>query len=57
MIGGNVGVTASGTTTSSFTYPVQYTLDDLMRVASSAVTWISDAAATALSGPSSTVFS
>jgi hypothetical protein len=54
--GGPVGVTVIGATASSFAYTIQFTMDDIMTVPSTGVTWTSDAAATELTEPSSVVF-
>lgn len=50
-----VAVTAA-TTTMTFGYTIQYTLDDLQNVAAASVTWISDPNATSLTSASSGIY-
>lgn len=56
MNGAPVAVAVTGSTSSSFAYTVQYTMDDVMLTAASAVTWISDPGATALTSNSSGIY-
>ena len=51
-----IGVSVTGSSSGSFAYSVQYTLDDLQLTAPSQVQWISDPNATALTSNSSGVF-
>jgi hypothetical protein len=54
--GAFTGVSVTGSSSGTFAYSVQYTLDDLMQIASSLVSWINDPNATALSSNSSGVY-
>jgi hypothetical protein len=49
-----VGVAVTGSSSGTFTYTVQYTLDDVMQVASPS--WIADPNATALTSNSSGIY-
>jgi hypothetical protein len=50
------GVSVTGSSSGTFAYTIQTTLDDIMQVASSVVSWISDPNATALTSNSSGVY-
>jgi hypothetical protein len=51
-----IGVAVTGSSSGTFAYTIQTTLDDLMVTAASAVSWINDPNATALTSNSSAVF-
>jgi hypothetical protein len=54
--GAPVGVAVTGSSSGTFVYSVQYTLDDLMLTPAANVVWISDPNATALTSNSSGIF-
>ena len=56
MNGAPVGLSVTGSSSGTFSYTVQTTLDDLMLTPSSLVSWISDPNATALTSNSSGIF-
>jgi hypothetical protein len=56
MRGVPVGVAVTGSSSGTFSYSIQYTLDDLQLTAPSAVSWITDPNATALTSNSSAAF-
>jgi hypothetical protein len=56
MSGAPTRVSVTGSSSGTFAYTIQFSLDDLQTTAPAAVTWISDANATALTSNSSVAF-
>jgi hypothetical protein len=51
-----IGVSVTGSSSGTFAYTVQTTLDDIMNTPAAAVSWIADPNATALTSNSSGIF-
>jgi hypothetical protein len=53
MNGAPIAVTVTGSSSGTFAYTIQYTLDDLMQTPAASVTWVSDSNVTAATSNSS----